>query len=99
MKDTPPTLTRRLMARRLKEMHPDFPRELIEAALKEIISVTAGALSEGRPVTLRGFGRFQPRRYEGGSKRLGLLFRPSPELVSRLNKSPAADAEPDPADS
>ncbi len=83
----PPTLTRRLVALRLKKMHPEFPSELIQAAIRETITVMARALVQGRPITLRGFGRFQPRRYRSSTKRLGLLFRPSPELVARLNKN------------
>ncbi|MDL2226756.1 hypothetical protein LJB86_03770 [Deltaproteobacteria bacterium OttesenSCG-928-M10] len=82
----PAGLNRRLLARRLKETLPDYPAELIKAALEEIINALAGALAGGRPVILRGFGRFQPRRYLKGPKKVGLIFRPSPALSARVNQ-------------
>lgn len=82
----PPVLTRRRLRLQMKKLRPSFPAELIEAASEEIIKAMAGALASGRPIALRGFGRFQPRRYHGASKRLGLIFRPSPELSARINK-------------
>ena len=85
--DRPPTLTRRLMALRIRRLQPSFPPELIQAGIREIIDELASALAEGRPVVLRGFGRFTPRRYRGGAKKLGLVFRPAPRLLARLNES------------
>lgn len=75
------------MALRIRSLQPSFPPELIQAAIREIIDGLSSALAEGRPVVLRGFGRFTPRRYHGGAKKLGLIFRPAPRLLSRLNKS------------
>ena len=89
--DRPPTLTRRLMALRIRRLQPSFPPELIQAGIREIIDGLASALAEGRPVVLRGFGRFTPRRYRGAAKKLGLVFRPAPGLLARLNKGPAND--------
>lgn len=89
----PAGLNRRLLAKRLKEMLPDYPAELVRAALEEVIEALAGALADGRTVVLRGFGRFQPRRYASGPKRVGLIFRPSPALSARLNPEPVTEAE------
>jgi hypothetical protein len=69
----------------MRRLQPSFPLELVQAGIREIIEGLAGALAEGRPVALRGFGRFTPRRYRGGVKRLGLIFRPAPGLLARLN--------------
>ncbi len=91
----PPTLTRRLLADRLKRLAPEFPAELVQVASREIIAALTEALAAGRPVTLRGFGRFEVRRYRGPAKRLGLVFRPSPGLVARLNPADAVEAGPD----
>lgn len=87
----PPTLTRRRLAVRMKRLAPAYPAELIQAALREIIDGLAEALVRERPVILRGFGRFQVRRYRFGPKRLGLIFRPSPALSTRLNPGPAPE--------
>jgi hypothetical protein len=82
------------MKTRLKELAPEFPAEMIGLVTREIIETLAGALSTGRQVALRGFGRFQPRRYQKSTKRLGLIFRPSPELLARLNpRNPAPPAD------
>lgn len=81
----PPTLTRRRLAARLRRLSPQFPAELVQAAAREILAALSSALSEERPVILRGFGRFQVRRYRNSSKRLGVVFRPSPGLTARLN--------------
>lgn len=84
----PPTLTRRRLGARLRRLSPRFPAELVQAAAREIIAALSLALSEERPVILRGFGRFQVRRYRNSSKRLGVVFRPSPSLTARLNRVP-----------
>ncbi|MDR0882542.1 MAG: hypothetical protein LBP55_08365 [Candidatus Adiutrix sp.] len=89
----PPPLTRRRLAVRLKRLTPNFPAELLQAAMKEIISALGGALAAGRPVILRGFGRFEVRRYRAGRKKVGLVFRPSPELAARLNQVGAPAGE------
>jgi nucleoid DNA-binding protein len=81
----PPALTRRRLAVRMKRLAPAYPAELIQAAIREIIGGLAEALVRERPVILRGFGRFQVRRYRAGAKRLGCIFRPSPALSGRLN--------------
>lgn len=72
---------------RIRRLQPSFPPELIQAAIREIIDGLALALDEGRPVVLRGFGRFTPRRYRSATKKLGLIFRPAPRFLARLNKS------------
>ena len=84
MKTPPPVLTRRRLAAELKSRAPEFPPELLRAALKEILDGLTEALAEERTVILRGFGRFEVRRYQGSAKRLGLVFRPSPALTVRL---------------
>lgn len=91
-----PTLTRRRLTGRLREMMPDFPAELLSAAGQIILSSMSQALSEGRPITLRGFGTFQVRRYKDSTKKVGLIFRASPELARRINKEgrPASPMPP-----
>lgn len=81
-----PTLTRRRLASAIKAQASDFPAEIIQAAARIILDKLSSALEEGRPIALRGFGSFQVRRYENSSKKLGLIFRPSPELLTRINK-------------
>ncbi len=82
----PPGLSRHSLSLRIRRLQPSFPLELVQAGLREIIDGLAGALAEGRPVILRGFGRFTPRRYRGRTKKLGLIFRPAPRLLARLNR-------------
>ncbi len=80
----PPTLTRRLLVSRLKKALPQFPDELLKAGLEEIVAALAAGIRSGRPIVLRGFGRLTPRRYQSRKKR-GLIFKPSPALMRRLN--------------
>ena len=89
----PPTLTRRLLARQIRNLYPQFPLEVVEAAIREIIAGASAALVEGRPLVLRGFGRFTPRRYQSATKKRGLIFRASPDLLARLNPQGSADGE------
>ena len=81
----PPTLTRRRLAARIRRARPEFPPELILIAVREIIKYLAAAWAAERTVALRRFGRFQVRRYHRSTKKLGLIFRPSPELTARVN--------------
>lgn len=85
-KSAPPLLTRRTLSARMRHKCPVFPKELTEAAREEIIKALAGALSSGRPIVLRGFGRLELRRYRASAKRLGVIFRPGRALLERLNK-------------
>jgi hypothetical protein len=66
---------------RLKSLRPDWPAELIRAALEEIIQALAETLAGGRTVVLNGFGRFEVRRYLGPRKKVGLVFRPAARLL------------------
>ena len=69
--------------------HEDIHRDISKAAVEIIIEALSGTLASGRPVSLRGFGRLIPRRYErSANKRFGLLFHPSPRLVERVNPKP-----------
>lgn len=86
----PPTLTRRRLAMRMRRLRPQFPTELVQVTADEIIAALSSALARGRPVILRGFGRFQVRRYRDSAKRLGVIFRPSPKLSARLNRKPGS---------
>lgn len=79
----PPTLTRRSLLSGLKKK--GFPPELAMVAIREIIEVMAQAIIRGQPVIFRGFGSFKLRRYQSSTKSLGLIFRPSRQLVGRLN--------------
>ena len=83
----PPTLTRRLLLIRLSRALPQFPAEVLKAGLEEIIAALAEGMLRGGPVILRGFGRFQLRRYQNSRKKIGLVFRPYPALAGRLNKN------------
>jgi hypothetical protein len=69
-----------LVARRLQ----DVPEQVTLLAGELILEALHDSLAEGRPVSLRGFGSLIPRRYGGASKRLGLLFRPSPRLAAAV---------------
>ncbi|MDL2259997.1 hypothetical protein LJB99_03905 [Deltaproteobacteria bacterium OttesenSCG-928-K17] len=81
-----PTLTRRRLTASLREMMPDFPTEILSSAGQLILTTMSSALAESRPITLRGFGSFQVRRYKDSTKKVGLIFRASPELFRRINK-------------
>ncbi|MDR1111854.1 MAG: hypothetical protein LBP92_14450 [Deltaproteobacteria bacterium] len=70
----------------LADRCPDMPKAVIRSAQDLIVQSLGQALAEGRPVTLRGFGRLIPRRYLTGAKKFGLLFHPSPSLTERLNR-------------
>jgi hypothetical protein len=60
---------------------PDIPPQVTRMAADLIFQAIPEGLAEGRPVSLRGFGRLIPRLYADGSpKKLGLLFHPSPRL-------------------
>jgi hypothetical protein len=73
---------------------PDVPPQVTRLAMDLVLKTLPEVLAMGRPVTLRGFGRLIPRRYTGSpTKRLGLLFHPSPQLTSliELSRSPGDD--------
>lgn len=80
-----PTLTRRLLLLRLTKALPQFPAEVLKAGLEEIIMSLAAAMTGGQPLILRGFGRWELRRYQNSRKKTGLIFKPSPALLARLN--------------
>lgn len=80
-----PTLTRRLLLIRLSKALPQFPPDLLKAGLEEIIHCLAQGLISDNPIILRGFGRFELRRYQNSRKKAGVIFRPSPALLQRLN--------------
>ncbi|UQZ90288.1 hypothetical protein C4J81_14180 [Deltaproteobacteria bacterium Smac51] len=90
----PPTLTRRILLIHLKKTLPHFPAEVLRAGLEEIIACLADSLVRGGPVILRGFGRFQLRRYQNSTKTVGVVFRPSPGLFSRLNSGQSPPPTP-----
>jgi nucleoid DNA-binding protein len=83
----PPTLTRRLLLIRLARALPQFPADLVKAGLEEIIASLAQGLISGSPIILRGFGRLQLRCYQNSRKKAGVIFRPSPALIKRLNST------------
>jgi hypothetical protein len=65
---------------------PDSIDVIVEAAVDVILETIADALAHGRGVCLRGFGRFIPRHYvDSSTKKIGLLFHPSPRLKKTLN--------------
>jgi hypothetical protein len=65
---------------------PEFPPAVVREAQDIILQNIHDCLVRGRPVTLRSFGRLIPRRYNPtGFKKLGLILRPSPKIIARLN--------------
>jgi hypothetical protein len=74
--------------RLLIEKCDEFPPSVVKEALDLILQSVREALTNGRPVTLRSFGRLIPRRYQPSCfKKIGLVFHTSPKLKSRLNPS------------
>lgn len=92
-KNPVPTLTRRRLVSAIKAQVPGFPVEVIQVASRIILERLSANLEEGRPIALRGFGSFQVRRYLNSSKKLGVIFRPSPELLARVNQRLAEASE------
>jgi nucleoid DNA-binding protein len=86
------TLTKNNLLNLAAKRLPDIPQKVIKLAGEIIFETLQDTLSRGRPVSLRGFGRFIPRHYDGGrsGKRFGLLFHPSPRLVLLVNKEKTA---------
>ncbi|MDR1037922.1 MAG: hypothetical protein LBT40_15570 [Deltaproteobacteria bacterium] len=73
---------------------PDIPPQVTRMAVELVLKSVPEALAEGRPVSLRGFGRLIPRRYRGSStKQLGLLFHPSPRLARLVASGPDAETD------
>ena len=74
-----------ILKRLIAECDPT-PPELITHAMNIILAQVRQSLARGRPVTLRGFGRFIPRHYPAsGQKKYGLVFRASPKLTNLIN--------------
>jgi hypothetical protein len=72
--------------RLLIEKCDDFPPTVVKEAFDLILQSVRESLTNGRPVTLRSFGRLIPRRYQPPSfKKYGLVFHTSPKLKARLN--------------
>jgi nucleoid DNA-binding protein len=70
----------------LVSRNTQLPGQVVRLAGELLLDKIADSLSEGRIVSLRGFGRLIPRFYEhSATKRLGLLFHPSPQLVQKVN--------------
>lgn len=84
-------MSRRRLVLAMKAQAPGFPAEMIQVAARIILGRLSAALEEGCPITIRGFGSFQVRRYANSTKKLGLIFRPSPELLARVNKGRKKD--------
>jgi hypothetical protein len=67
----------------------DIPPEVTKAVVETVVARLSETLASGREISLRGFGRLIPRYYDKSpSKRLGLLFHPSPQLAARCNPAP-----------
>ncbi|MDR1313640.1 MAG: hypothetical protein LBQ12_08070 [Deltaproteobacteria bacterium] len=70
---------------------PDIPPQVTRLAVEIVIQALPDGLAEGRPVSLRGFGRLIPRRYSGSSsKKIGLLFHASPRLAKIVEEAGVA---------
>ncbi|MDR1546015.1 MAG: hypothetical protein LBU12_04755 [Deltaproteobacteria bacterium] len=83
---------------KLVERNPQLPPDVVRLAGELVLELLHQSLSVGRPVALRGFGRFIPRRYDTPfAKKFGLLFHPSPRLTERINaKKKRAPRKPPP---
>jgi hypothetical protein len=91
----PAKLKKKGLTSMVAESLQDIPPEITETVMDIIIDRIAQSLADGQEVTLRGFGRIIPRHYQNTpSKKLGLLFHPSPTLTESCNKK--ADIPPDP---
>jgi nucleoid DNA-binding protein len=72
---------------RVIQRRPELVRPVLKDAADIIMELIEQSLSNGREVSLRGFGRLIPRRYPPNlQKKFGLLFHPSPKLTAKLNK-------------
>jgi hypothetical protein len=81
-----PYLDKRTLAGIVAAALADIPKEISSTVVDLIFARIAQALVEGQEVSLRGFGRIIPRYYKNTpSKRLGVLFHPSPKLTKRCN--------------
>jgi nucleoid DNA-binding protein len=89
------TLTKNNLLNLAAKRLPDIPQKVTKLAGEIIFETLLDALGRGRPVSLRGFGRFIPRHYNGGrsGKKFGLLFHPSPRLLSLVNKDKTTEKE------
>ncbi|MDR1657235.1 MAG: HU family DNA-binding protein [Deltaproteobacteria bacterium] len=73
----------------IAQRHINIPNDVVVASVNVLVRTLKEAMAEGRPVSLRGFGRLIPRRYDGPSlKRVGLLFHPSDQLIDQVNLIP-----------
>ena len=71
----------------LTDAVPGLPANVIRVGCELFFDEVLKALSAGRAVSLRGFGRFIPRFYlDSPNKRIGLVFRPSPQLRMQINR-------------
>jgi hypothetical protein len=78
-------LNQKAILERLIKETPDIPPAVLKTAVGTIFQSVHHALGQGQTVTLRGFGRFIPRCYPAGPKKVGLLFHPSPRLDEIIN--------------
>lgn len=82
-----PRLEKRELLELVAGTQADIPPHLTKTVVELFLQSLTEALSYGREVSLRGFGRLIPRHYVNSpGKRLGLLFHPSPRLVDRCNR-------------
>jgi nucleoid DNA-binding protein len=81
-------MTKNTILNLVAKRHPDIPQQVVKLAGEIIFETLHETLGKGKPVSLRGFGRLIPRHYRDRKKRkkFGLLFHPSPRLVSLVNK-------------
>jgi nucleoid DNA-binding protein len=72
----------------LANRHPKIPHDVLKVSVETIFDNILSALSSGRPVSLRKFGRLIPRHYtRSPNKKFGLVFHPSPQLTERVNRN------------
>ncbi|MDR2338742.1 MAG: hypothetical protein LBF40_01180 [Deltaproteobacteria bacterium] len=79
-------LTKSGLLNLLVHCNPQLPPQVTRLGGELVLEKIADSLSTGRVVSLRGFGRLIPRFYKhSNTKKLGMLFHPSPQLVRRVN--------------
>jgi hypothetical protein len=90
----PEFLSKTALLNLLVKNTPSIPQQITRMAGELIVETVQASLSRGRSISLRGFGRLIPRSYlNASSKKLGLVFHPSPQLTDRVNKGKARAAE------
>jgi nucleoid DNA-binding protein len=71
------------------EKNTNIPPQVTRLATEMIFNTIFDTLCEGKIISIRGFGRLIPRKYKNTKtkKQYGLIFHPSPHLISMVNQN------------